>query len=284
MAGTFSLSEPTIDPPFARATPFSEQQQVSFPQLLKPCPTWAFVTSPPVSEQRQVLFPSNVGTVVLPSQGVGRAGYFTSPSSNGGQIGVVPSQGGGLPLRGAQELHKGGGCAPRAGRCPPRGWQQGRDQPTARGTVHAIRRREIRVRGGQVGGTGVGAQKGHPGAPTDRGRSYIDTQDAGGTPGETSASTADKEEGRSKAGEAARTGNQNGGADSRIVFFRVGNNCGGCGAVHAVVTLASLAADRFCSILLGLPSLVHNDLQQPSEAPNSPHQPSTALGKKLPGS
>ena len=88
-----------------------------------------------------------------------------------------------LPLRGAHELHKGGGCALRAGRCPPQGWQQGRDQPTARGTVNVARSREIRVRGGQAAGTGVGAQKGHPGAPTDRGRSNTDTQNTGATPG-----------------------------------------------------------------------------------------------------
>ena len=50
---------------------------------------------------------------------------------------------------GAHVLHKGGGCAPRAGRCPPRGWQQGRDQPTAHGTVHVVRRCEILVRGGR---------------------------------------------------------------------------------------------------------------------------------------
>ena len=36
-----------------------------------------------------------------------------------------------LPLQGAHVLHKGRNCAPRAGRCPPRGRQQGRDQPTA---------------------------------------------------------------------------------------------------------------------------------------------------------
>ena len=30
-----------------------------------------------------------------------------------------------LPLQGSHVLHKGGNCAPRAGRCPPRGWQQG---------------------------------------------------------------------------------------------------------------------------------------------------------------
>ena len=53
-----------------------------------------------------------------------------------------------LPLQGAHVLHKGGGCAPRAGRCPPRGWQQGRDQATAHGTVHVVRRCEILIRGG----------------------------------------------------------------------------------------------------------------------------------------
>ena len=49
-------------------------------------------------------------------------------------------------------------------------------------------------------------QKWHPGAPTCRGRSNRDTQDAGATPGGTRASTTDKEEGRSKAGEATRIG------------------------------------------------------------------------------
>ena len=53
----------------------------------------------------------------------------------------------------------------------------------------------------------------HPGAPTDRGRSNTGTQNTGATPGGTRASTADKEEGHSKTGEATRTagtGNQNG--------------------------------------------------------------------------
>ena len=71
--------------------------------------------------------------------------------------------------------------------------------------------------GGQAGGTGGGARQGHPGAPTDRGRSNTDTQNAGATPGGTRASTANKEEGHSKAGEATRTagtGNQKG-ADGR---------------------------------------------------------------------
>ena len=58
----------------------------------------------------------------------------------------------------------------------------------------------------------MGARKGHPGPPTDRGKSNTDTQNAGATPGGISESTADKEEGHSKAGEATRTagtGNQN---------------------------------------------------------------------------
>ena len=62
-----------------------------------------------------------------------------------------------------------------------------------------------------------GCATGHPGAPTDRGGGNTDTQNAGATPGGTRASTANKEEGHSKAGEATRTagtGNQNG-ADGR---------------------------------------------------------------------
>ena len=55
-------------------------------------------------------------------------------------------------------------------------------------------------------------RKGHSGAPKDRGGSNTDTQDAGATLGGTRASTANKEEGHSKAGETTRTagtGNQN---------------------------------------------------------------------------
>ena len=103
----------------------------------------------------------------------------------------------------------GGGCR----EVPATGWQQGREQPAAHGTAHAVQRCEILVRGGQAGGTGGGARHGHPGAPPDRGRSNTDTQNAGATPRGTRASTADKEEGHSKAGEATRTagtGNQNG--------------------------------------------------------------------------
>ena len=54
-------------------------------------------------------------------------------------------------------------------------------------------------------------QKGHPGAATHRGRSNTDTQNARATPVGTRVSTGDKEEGHSKAGEATRTRNQNGG-------------------------------------------------------------------------
>ena len=111
-----------------------------------------------------------------------------------------------LPLRGARELHKGGGCAPHAGRCPPRGWQQGCDQPTARGTINVIGRCGICVRGDRrvrqewvlKRGTQERQQAGGGGTQT---------QVAGATPGGTRASTADKEEGLSKAGEANRTGN-----------------------------------------------------------------------------
>ena len=124
-----------------------------------------------------------------------------------------------FPIAGGAHCFNGGlgGHLPRARRCPPRGWQQGRDQPTAHGTVHVIRRCETLVRGGHAGGIGGGARQGHTGAPTDRGRSNTDTQNAGATPKGTRASTTDKEEGHSKAGEATRiagTGNQNG-ADGR---------------------------------------------------------------------
>ena len=43
-----------------------------------------------------------------------------------------------------------GGLVLGGGGCPPQGWQQGRDQPTAHGTVHVVRRCETLVRG--VGG------------------------------------------------------------------------------------------------------------------------------------
>ena len=49
--------------------------------------------------------------------------------------------------------------------------------------------------GEQASGTGVGAHKGHPGTPMDRGRSDTATQNAGATPGGMRASAVDKEEG-----------------------------------------------------------------------------------------
>ena len=61
-----------------------------------------------------------------------------------------------LTLQGAHVLHKGRSCAPHTGRCLPRGWQQGRDRPTAHGTVHVVRRCEILVPGGRrLGQEGV---------------------------------------------------------------------------------------------------------------------------------
>ena len=134
-------------------------------------------------------------------------------------------------LQGAHVLHKGGGCAPCAGRCLPRGKQKGRDQPTAHGTIHVVRRCEILVRGGAGGGgggAGLGARKGHRGAPTDRGRSNTNTPKAGATPGGTRASTANKEEGHNKAQQAIRiagTGNQNGG-DGRVCAWEAATTKG----------------------------------------------------------
>ena len=52
----------------------------------------------------------------------------------------------------------------------------------------------------------MGAQKGHSGAPPDRGRSNTDTQNTGATPGGTRASTADKEEGTASHGWSAPDG------------------------------------------------------------------------------
>ena len=81
----------------------------------------------------------------------------------------------------------------------------------------------------------MGAQKGHPGAPTDRGRSNTDTQNAGATPRGTRASTVDKQEGRSKAGEATKTGNQNGG-DGRACAWEAAGQAMRGGAGHLGLT------------------------------------------------
>ena len=63
------------------------------------------------------------------------------------------------------------------------------------------------VYGGLAGGTGVCAQKGHPGAHTDRGGRNTDTHDARATPRGTRVSTPNKQEGHRKAREATMTGN-----------------------------------------------------------------------------
>ena len=67
--------------------------------------------------------------------------------------------------RGARCTLTGPSIGGGGGRCPPRGWQQGREQPTAHGTVHVVRRCEILVRGGRrVGQEGVrdmGTQERH---------------------------------------------------------------------------------------------------------------------------
>ena len=116
-----------------------------------------------------------------------------------------------LPLRGARVLHKGGGCARAPGGARHGGGnravtsQPRTGQPTSCGDVKSA------YGGGRRVGQEWVRKKGHPGAPTDGGRSNTDTQDGEATPGGTRASTADKEEGRGKAGEATRTGNQNGG-------------------------------------------------------------------------
>ena len=64
---------------------------------------------------------------------------------------------------------------------------------------------------GRAGGAGVGARKGHPGAPPNRGRSNTDTQNAGATPG--SHTRRDKGEHNRQGGGAqqGRRGNQNSG-------------------------------------------------------------------------
>ena len=74
-----------------------------------------------------------------------------------------------LPLQGAHGLHKGGGCAPRAGRCLPREWQQGREQPTAHGTVHVVRRCEKSLYGGAGGWDRRGCATGAPRSATRQG-------------------------------------------------------------------------------------------------------------------
>ena len=100
-----------------------------------------------------------------------------------------------LPLQGAHVLHKGGGCTPCAGRCPPRGWQQGRDQPTAHGTVHVVRRCETLVRGGRrVGQEGV------------RDRGTQERQQTGGGATQTHGMREPHQEGQGRAQQTRRRG------------------------------------------------------------------------------
>ena len=72
----------------ARATALSEEQSVFFPQLPDPRPTLPLINyqypPPLLSEHRRVLFPSNVGHLVLFSQGVGgRHGAYLDEGSGG---------------------------------------------------------------------------------------------------------------------------------------------------------------------------------------------------------
>ena len=94
-------------------------------------------------------------------------------------------------------------------RCPPPTSALWRGVGMGGGRMLGIMRRwaELFLKSVCAGGGG------DPGAPTDRGRSNTDTQNAGATLGGTRASTAYKEERHSEAGEATRTagtGNQNG--------------------------------------------------------------------------
>ena len=100
-----------------------------------------------------------------------------------------------LPLQGPHVLHKGGGCAPRAGRCPPRGWQQGRDQPTTHGTVHVVRRCETLVRGGRRVGQG-----------RVRDRGTQERQQTGGGATQTHRTREPHQEGQGRAQQTRRRG------------------------------------------------------------------------------
>ena len=127
-----------------------------------------------------------------------RAGPAQPPAREGGGGGTYSTRAGAAPRAPGGVRHGGGN---RAVNSQPR-----TRQSTLYGDVKS-----------SYGGTGGGARQGHPGAPTDGGRSNTDTQNAGATPEGTRAGTPDKEGGHSKAGEATRTagtGNQNG-ADGR---------------------------------------------------------------------
>ena len=134
--------------------------------------------------------------------GGGRFLLDNSASPGGGSLYKVPTdstRAGAAPCAPGGARHGGGNRAvtsqPRTGQSTPYG-----DVKSSYGGAGGWDRR--------------GCATWHPGAPKDRGRSNTDTQNAGATPGATRVSTADKEEGHSKAGEATRiagTGNQKGG-------------------------------------------------------------------------
>ena len=92
-------------------------------------------------------------------------------------------------------------CAPRSGRCPPRGWQQGHEQPTGHGAVHVhvVWRCEILVWGGRrVGQEGVhdmGTQQRHQtgGGATQTHRTREPHQEGQGRAQQTRRGTARQE-------------------------------------------------------------------------------------------
>ena len=99
------------------------------------------------------------------------------------------------PSTGCPRTPQGWGLRPHAGRCPPRGWQQGRDQPTTHGTVHVVQRCEILVRGGRrVGQEGV----------CDRGTQ--ERQQTGGGATQTHRTREPHQEGQGRAQQTRRRG------------------------------------------------------------------------------
>ena len=128
-----------------------------------------------------------------------------------------------------------GGCSPRTGRCLPRGWQQGRGQPTAHGTVNVIRRREPRVQGGRR----VGHEWVHERGTQER-------QQTGGGATQTHRTREPHQEGQGRAQQtrkrgAARqerqpkTGNQNGG-DGRACAWEAATTKGMAWPANPVAT------------------------------------------------
>ena len=124
----------------------------------------------------------------------------------GGRVHRPPAQG--RPLPGPRALDAGRVPGGAGGVHHRSAGPEGDRGAGARGDVKSSCGGGRRV--GQEGVRDRGTQERHQ----TGGRSNTDTQNAGATPGGTRASTADKEEGHSEAGEATRTagtGNQNGG-------------------------------------------------------------------------